>query len=140
MANEVAGIIVVDTQQWRKQSTHLWPQWRDENGNGRAELAFVAFKYGRLPSGRMGVLSQETVAVFEWSAPGGVLVPRQIPDDGSFLVWTPEDGKAYEFSPDTVVEDLCRELLPVPEDFGLPSASQPLSQPTSEPSTQPALP
>lgn len=139
-ANEVAGIIVVDLQQWQTRNTLMRPQWRDENGDGRAELAFVASKYGTLPGRRMGVLSQETVAVFEWSAPGGVLVPRQIPDDGSFLVWSPEDGRLHEFSPDTVVEDVCRELLPIPNDFGTPSASQPVSQPASEPSTQPALP
>jgi hypothetical protein len=137
MANEVGGIIVVDTQQWQKQSMHLWPYWRDENADGRAELAFVAWRIGALPGGRTGVLSQETVAVFEWSEPGGILRPRHIPDDGSFLVWTPEDGKPYEFSPDTVVDDVCRELLPIPDDFGQPSASQPASQPASEPSTRP---
>jgi hypothetical protein len=140
IGNEIAGIIVVDAQQWHKRRTALRTQWRDENGDGRAELAFVVRKIGALPGGGIGTLSEETVAVFEWTEPGGILRPRQIPDDGSFLVWTPEDGKPYEFSPDTVVEDLCRELLPIPDDFGWPSASQPASQPTTETATQPASP
>ena len=46
-----------------------------------------------------------------------------LPDDGSLLVWTPPDGKPYPFSPDECVDEVARRLLPIPDDFGLPTTA-----------------
>lgn len=135
-SNEVAGILLVDRQPWHKQNTRLQTQWHDEDADGEHELHVVTVKYGALPGGGVGFLPAETVAVFEWSASAGVLRPRDVPDDGSFIYWVPADGRPHHFSPDTLVEDVFRELLPVPDGFGVPTASQPASQLD----TQPALP
>jgi hypothetical protein len=143
-SNEVAALVLVDYTPWRAAKVWIRPEWGSQNADGRQELLFLAWSPGRLPSGRMGFLPPETLAVFEWNHPGGVLRPTLLPNDGSFLVWTLPDGKPYPFSPDECVDDVARKLLPIPDDFGVPAtapaASQPATSTTQAPASQPAPP
>jgi len=137
--NAVAGIVLVDYTPWRAARVWIRPEWGDEDADGRQELLLLAWPRGRLPSGRMGFLPPETLAVFEWNHPGGILRPKTVPNDGFFLVWTPPDGKPYPFSPDECVDDVARKLLPIPDAFGVPATAPAASQSATGPAgTQPA--
>ncbi|MEW6253616.1 MAG: hypothetical protein AB1716_23470 [Planctomycetota bacterium] len=72
-------------------------------------------------------------AVFRWDRPGGILVPYELPEDGSVLVWTPPGGVPLTVPADQPIEPLLEELLPVPEGFGRPGT--PASGPASVPAT-----
>ena len=134
--NEVAGIVVVDGSGRVRQVIRIEPRWRDVNGDGREELEFATVKFARRADGTMGFFPSQTVAVLEWSAPGGVLRARVVPDDGSFLVWAPADGRPLAFGQDEVADEVFRRLLPVPAGFGAAPASQTTTTATSAPATQ----
>ncbi len=104
--------------------------WQDESGDGIANWVLVTARYS---ANQQELSPFERLGIFEWSEPGGVLRPRVVPDDGSMLVWTPPSGHPHRFPADKLVDDVCRELLPVPEGFGTALASQPVSAPTSSP-------
>jgi hypothetical protein len=128
-ANELVGLVAL-VGSVSAGSAGAIPIWRAEDEDGPLEFVFVPMS---LTSAGWPNLRGEAVAVFEWTAPGGVLRPRVVPDDGSMLVWTPADGRPYRFPVDKLVDDICQELLPVPEDFGATPASQPASAPASSP-------
>ena len=115
-SNEIAGLFIVDNSH-TPQNTTTYALWRDEDGDGLNEYVIHRVTVRRLPKPKPWHGKPETVAVFEWDRPGGVLRPRVLPDDGSITVWTPPDGQPYEFPADAVVDDICQELLspPIPE-------------------------
>lgn len=133
--NQVAALVVMDR---RPRSTRgsIRPFWQDEDGDGHTELVFCSYTWRRGRGGLPQIVALKTVAVFEWDIPGGVLRPRELPDDGSFLVWTPPDGRPFAFSPDVLTELMYRELLPVPDDFGARATSRAASQPGSQPASR----
>lgn len=138
-SNEIVGLVVTRFDVTRA-GTLLLPGWYDEFGDGTDDWVFpgagspiTALLRGTRPSPPQRPGSSLPVAVFKWTEPGGVLRPRVVPDDGSMLVWTPADGRPYRFPADKLVDEVCQELLPVPEGFGATPASQPASSPTSSP-------
>jgi hypothetical protein len=126
-ANELVGLVAL-VRSVPAGSAGAIPIWRAEDEDGPLEFVFVPTS---LTSAGWPNLRGEAVAVFEWTEPGGVLRPRVVPDDGSMLVWTPPDGRPYRFPADKLVDEVCRELLPVPKDLGTPPTSQPASAPAS---------
>ncbi len=128
-ANELVGLVAL-VRSVSAGSVVEAPTWRDEDEDGTLEFVFVPVL---LTSAVQTSSRGEAVAVFEWTEPGGVLRPRVVPDDGNMLVWTPADGRPHRFPADKLVDEVCQELLPVPEGFGATPASQPASAPTSSP-------
>jgi hypothetical protein len=107
------------------------PFWRDEDGDGRQELVFVTRTYIKLPNGDVGLKPPETVAVFAWDRPGGVLRPRLLPPNGSFVSWTPPDGTPVKVAQESQLDPILRKLCPLPDNFGRDKVSA--TQPTSAP-------
>ena len=107
----VAGLILIHSPR-----AHPWPSWTDSDGDGRYELTLDVRTYGRLPSGAFGITSTVTVASFELDEQG-IPRPRQVPSDGSVLLWTPPDGQPVPVPADMPIEDSCGHLLPIPADF-----------------------
>jgi len=128
-ANELVGLVAL-VPSVPAGSVGATPIWRAEDEDGTLEFVFVPVS---LTSAGWPSPRGEAVAVFEWTEPGGVLRPRIVPDDGSMLVWMPPSGRPYRFPPDRLVDEVCQELLPVPEGFGATPASQPASAPASSP-------
>ncbi|HUU98407.1 MAG TPA: hypothetical protein VM487_21955 [Phycisphaerae bacterium] len=128
-ANELVGLVAIgsSTAGGAIQAT---PGWPDEHDDGTFEWVFATMPR---PSADGTTSCAEAIAIFEWTEPGGVLRPRVLPDDGSMLIWTPASGRPYPFPADKLVDEVCQELLPVPEGFGAAPASQPASAPTSSP-------
>lgn len=139
--NEVLGIVTADLTPGRAAGrSAVVSTWRDEDGDGLEELVFLSFVRGRLPSGTMGLLPPNVVAVFGWSAPGGALRPRQMPTDGTFVAWAPPDGQPVRTFPQEQLQPLLDTLVPLPEGFGLPVAPSPASAPSGPTSTRSSSP
>ena len=126
--NEIAWIGLCDVSARSTRSDSLYLTWRDEDGDGVKELLFAWWSWGRSPN-TAGAKPPEIVAVFSWDRPGGVLRPRTLPADGSFLSWTPPNGQPVKVAQDADLDPILRRLFPVPDDFGYgrPSATQPTS-------------
>lgn len=134
--NQIAGIVRVGVAQLRRSSVYV--VWRDEDRDGLEELVVRAAVFQPAPKGGPTLGSAETLAVLAWNHPGGVLRPVQLPDDGSVIAWTPADGQPHGIPVTAVVDEVCDELLPVPEGFG--AVTQPASAPVTLPATQPQSP
>jgi hypothetical protein len=136
--NEIVAVILVDYSAWARNFPRLRLEWRDADGHGRAELALM--RYTRIQPRTVGAtFSSETVAVFAWDAPGGILRPRLLPDDGSVLVWTPEDGHPLVVATDEPLDPLLARLVPLPPGFGeqVPATT---NSPSASTAPSPAIP
>lgn len=94
----------------------LRPIWRDEDGDGCAELVFVAMVSYNDPRWGFCFRLGETVAVLEWTHPGGMLVPRSLPPDCGIEVWI--DRAPVDCDPNESLQALGPILLPLPATFG----------------------
>jgi hypothetical protein len=88
------------------------PMWRDEDGDGQEEFVLAWNEVVRTPSGGIIIQPPRAVAVFEWTAPGGTLRGRSLPDDCIIVPWD-DDGRAPLRVDQTAdLDELVRELLP----------------------------
>jgi hypothetical protein len=115
--NEIVAALLVDYSSLSRGSDSLQLEWRAADGKGGAELLLM--RYTRAPSGTAGArMSSEVIAALDWDAPGGILRPRLLPDDGSVLVWTPKDGHPLAVAVDEPLDPLLVRLVPLPPGFG----------------------
>ncbi len=129
--NELVWIGAIAQGQPITPSSFLAPRWHDEGGGGVKALGLVEFVPVTQPDGRVDYRPSQTVAVFAWDRPGGVLRPRMLPKGGSVLTWTPPDGRPVKVAPEADLEPILNKLLPVPDGFGRVTASQPLRRQSS---------
>jgi hypothetical protein len=127
--NEVVWAGVVDLSRWASPSIQVAPRRQDGVGGRAKDLALITFVNTPLPDGRADFHPSQTVAVFGWERPGGVLVPRSLPKDGGMLSWSPPDGKPVKVATDADLEPVLARLLPIPDDFGLAPVTQPTTLP-----------
>ncbi|MCH7720180.1 MAG: hypothetical protein IH988_04215 [Planctomycetes bacterium] len=113
--NEIVWVGLLDESIWTSRRIRLSPIWRDEDGDGRDEFVFVTVEATRTAKGGIAFKPPRTVAVFEWDEAGGILLPKQLPNDAGITLWTPPNGKSVQVEQDTDLEPLVRELLPVVE-------------------------
>ena len=123
-ANEIVGIVAYDARPKPAIIRGIHCGWRDEDGNGSLEFILLNEKVVMQPSG----VTAQTLAVFAWDADETALRAVSVPSDGSLVFWTPPDGRPYEFPQSAVIDDICRELLPLPDGFGLQGSSPPAAQ------------
>lgn len=127
--NEIVGIVAYDARPKRAIIRGIHCGWRDEDGNGSLEFILLTEKVVKQASG----VTAQTLAVFAWDADETALRALRVPSDGSLIFWTPPDGRPYVFPPTAVIDDICRELLPLPDGFGLTAPRPPTTR-----SSQPA--
>ena len=111
--NEIVWAGLLDKSVWHSRRMRLRPIWRDEDGDGRDEFVFITVETARTAKGGIVFKPPQTVAVFEWDEPGGMLLPKQLPDDSGITLWTPPNGIPVQVDQKTDLEPLVRELLPV---------------------------
>lgn len=110
--NEIVWVGLIDESVWRSRQTRLRPIWLDTDGDGVDELVFITVEIAQTPDGRVVFKPPQTVAVFEWTAPGGILRTRLLPDDCGILPWSPEGSVPMRVDQATDLDLLVRELLP----------------------------
>ncbi len=110
--NEVVWAGMIDTRIWRSRRVGLKPIWRDTDGDGMDELVFITIETARTPDGGIVYKTPQTIAVFEWTAPGGILRTRLLPDDCGILPWNPEGHVPMRIDQATDLDVFVRELLP----------------------------
>lgn len=115
--NEIVGLVLIDRSGWQARGTRVNPIWRDENGDGVSELAFITVVSYFTPEGKLKFKQPATVAVFSYDPGCGVFRPTLLPDDGSFLSWTPTDDAPVRVGHDVDLDPVLRSLLPVPPGF-----------------------
>jgi hypothetical protein len=111
--NEIVWVGLMDESIWHSRRIRLKPIWRDEDGDGRDEFVFITVETARTAKGGIVFKPSQTVAVFEWDEPGGMLLPKLLPDESGITLWTPRNGIPVQVDQDTDLEPLVRELLPV---------------------------
>jgi hypothetical protein len=57
-------------------------------------------------------VADQLVAIFDWTAPGGILTPRVLPDDGTIQLWSLPDNRPVVFDPNEPLEDVIARLKP----------------------------
>lgn len=91
----------------------LRPELADLGSDAHAELRAYDLTFTRQPNGQWGTVGRQREDVgIEWTAPGGVLRPRRLPEDGSVTLWTPPGGTPITFAPDTPIEEVLRIYAP----------------------------
>ena len=118
--NEIVWIGLSDYWAWKRRGARIKPIWRDEDGDSVEELVFETIATVRLPGGRLGFRPLETVAVFAWDRPGGVLRPRALPDGDEMLIWEPPETGPVQVPQNADLAPILESLLPLPDDFGEP--------------------
>jgi hypothetical protein len=123
--NQLLGIVECRGAGSQQSSQATFDVWRDEDGDGLMELVLVAAPVPwRTSSIQPSAI--RTIAVFEWTAPGGVLRPRLMPTDGSVTFWSPPDGQPVPFpsdeSIDSVIERVRAQSAPPSSGPSLPPA------------------
>lgn len=111
--NEIVWAGVINLGTWHSRQIRLKPIWRDTDGDGLDELVFVTVERFRTQRGEVAFKPSRTIAVFEWTAPGGTLQPRLLPDDCGIRQWSREDGVPMRVSQDADLDTIVRELLSV---------------------------
>jgi hypothetical protein len=120
-SNELLGVAT----HLRQRPPGLWAAWRDEDGDGSVEFVLLS------PPAPGAVTSTqpwhvEAAAVFEWTAPGGVLRPRYMPADGSVIFWAPPGGRPVPFASDESLGSVMDRVLAEPASpSSAPSSSAP---------------
>ena len=102
-ANQIAWLGRLNDSAWNARRIRVKPIWRDEDGDDRKELVFVTVEIVPVtqqtifgPQRSVACKPPETVAVFEWESPGGVLRPRMLPPDSGVAPWQPPKGGPLE--------------------------------------------
>jgi hypothetical protein len=127
-SNQIVWVGLVDANVWSRRRARLKPIWRDEDGDGVAELVFVTLVINFTPQRTLTCPPPQTVAVFGWDRPGGVLREQTPAADQSVISWNPPQS-ALEVPVDADLEPILADLLPVPDGFGLSPSTQPASAP-----------
>lgn len=130
--NEIVGLFAIDTPSKPSGPRQIHSGWRDEDNDGIPDFVVLEKKFASKP--QAGAWA-ETLAVARWNSAQTALRLVRVPSDGSVVFWTPPDGERFEFPRTAVIDDICRDLLPLPDGFGLPGFSPPV--PASAPSTGP---
>jgi len=119
--NEIVWLGHLDRAPWAARRIRVKPLWRDDDGDGTEEFVFVTLEVvvvtrQTIFGPRKGTASKppETVAVFEWSGPGGILRARRLPADSGITPWTPVDDRPLEVEQDADLEHVIRMVHPVP--------------------------
>lgn len=133
--NEIVGLFAIDMRSKKPGIRQIHPGWRDEDDDGILEFVVLEQKFASTPQVRT---YSETLAVFRWNGAQTALQVVRVPSDGSVVFWTPPDGRPYEFPRTAVIDDICRELLPLPDGFGLVAPPVTPPAPASTQSSQPA--
>ncbi len=110
--NEIVWAGMIDTSVWRSRQARLKPIWRDMDGDGSDELVFITVETMRTPDGGIVFKPPRTIAVFEWTSPGGTLRSRLLPDDCGIRPWKPQGVTPVRVGQASELDPLVRELLP----------------------------
>lgn len=110
--NEIVWIGLMDESIWHSRRIRLKPIWRDEDGDGQDEFVFITVETVRTPVGGIIFKPPETIAVFEWTSPGGVLRTRLLHDDSGIRIWSPDGRVPMRVDQETDLVPLVRELMP----------------------------
>jgi hypothetical protein len=110
--NEIVWAGMIDTSVWRSRQARLKPIWRDMDGDGSDELVFITVETARTPDGGIVFKPPQTIAVFEWTSPGGVLRTRLLPNGCGILPWNPQGEVPMRVHHTADLDPLVRELLP----------------------------
>lgn len=113
--NEIVCLALKDRGVWHSRNIRPKPVWRDEDGDGQDEFVFITVETARTASGGIVFKPPQTIAVFKWDKPGGMLFPELLPDDAGIVAWTPPNGQPVRVEPDADLEQIVRKLLPVGE-------------------------
>ena len=137
-ANEVVGLFTINYASRGRSpgSVELFGMYWDSSG-GHTVLAIDSITAISKPPTYIEA-GRERLVTFAWSAPGGILIPQQIPERSLLHVWQPPNGQPYRFSPDTPIEDVFDELLPVPDEWRCPPVSAPVPTPATTTTKPPA--
>lgn len=90
-----------------------------------SELVLHSWSRGPARFIQMPDWPDQLVAIFDWTAPGGILTPRLLPDDGTIRLWPLPDNQPVVFDPNELLETVVARLRP------------PDTQPASLPATAP---
>lgn len=110
--NEIVWLGLMDESIWHSRRIRPKPIWRDEDGDGQDEFTFITVETARTPAGGIVFKPPRTIAVFEWTSPGGVLRTRLLPDDSGILLWSPDGRVPMRTDQATDLHPLVRDLLP----------------------------
>jgi hypothetical protein len=91
---------------YRNDFTLHWT-WGDPDVDGVCD--FYCF--------RAGGPRMQRVARFQWNHPGGVLVPVELPADGSVKFWSPPDGVPLPVDADSLTWDALEAAIPELKDW-----------------------
>ena len=111
--NQVVWAGMIDDAVWQSRRARVRPVWRDADDDGTDELVFITVETVRTPQGNIGFKPPQTVAVFGWDSPGGILRPRLLPEDCGITPWSPVNQAPLRFGREEDPDPIVRELLPV---------------------------
>lgn len=112
-ANEIVAALRDEAAARRPRlRSYAIPACVDEDGDGLSELVLRAWSTGSGRSGSLPDWPDELVAVFDWTAPGGILTPRMLPDDGTVQFWPLPDNRPVVFDPNEPLESVVARLRP----------------------------
>jgi hypothetical protein len=131
--NRISGIVLIDWAAVAPPSTYVQVVWLDADNDGVQELVVRSVSFTKRPKGKFTITAVADVALFEWTAPDGVLKARRMPNDGTVAFWAPPDGRPYSFPADRSIDDVLNELIPNPAKLFPPPVTQPASPPASAP-------
>jgi len=125
-ANEVVAILDEDIAlRPTRPRSYPTPTCVDEDRDGVSELVLHSWSRGPARFIQMPDWPDQLVAIFDWTAPGGILTPRLLPDDGTIRLWPLPDNQPVVFDPNEPLETVVARLRP------------PDTQPASLPATAP---
>lgn len=127
---ELTGLVAVNAG----TLTDPWPLWRDDDGDGRAEVLIRASAVTYPRGGGLGHRVEQIIASLELDERD---VPhlRAPPSSGAILLWTPPDGQPVPIPDDRSADEFFSSLLPIPDDFGLVT-TQPATGATTAPTSE----
>ena len=110
--NEILWVGLMDESVWHSRRMRLKPIWRDEDGDGQDEFVFITVETARTPAGGIVFKQPQTIAVFEWTSPGGILRTRLLPDDCGIVPRNPQGSVPVRVDQTTDLDPLVHEFLP----------------------------
>ena len=135
--NELLGLFAVDSAALKTPGPTYGDfdvHWEKSGDDSKLAIDLVTEARLRSPTYRYTFeVDRRRIATFAWSATGDVLIPQYVSDEKEIRIWQPPEGKPFCFSPDTPIEGVFRQCLPLPNS---PSATPLPTSPTTAP--QPA--